>query len=85
MLKLLNVDEPEVDTRWLDGFWQGGLVVFFSVELKIGTQKSSEVFFTDFRRRFITLLGYQFRSFHPSTALSMLTNTVPNAEEPPGS
>ena len=35
------------------------------------------VYFTfcpDFRRRFLSLLSYQFRSFHPSLALSILKN-----------
>ena len=35
------------------------------------------VYFTfcpDFRRRFLSLLSYQFRSFHPSPALNILKN-----------
>ncbi|XP_054633393.1 RNA cytidine acetyltransferase [Dunckerocampus dactyliophorus] len=31
-------------------------------------------FWKDFRRRFLSLLSYQFRSFHPSLALSILQN-----------
>ena len=31
-------------------------------------------FSPDFRRRFLSLLSYQFRSFHPSLALSILKN-----------
>jgi N-acetyltransferase 10 len=31
-------------------------------------------FWTDFRRRFISLLGFQFRSFTPALALSVLQN-----------
>jgi len=31
-------------------------------------------FWTDFRRRFISLLGFQFKSFAPSFALSVLQN-----------
>ncbi|XP_059479969.1 RNA cytidine acetyltransferase [Neocloeon triangulifer] len=33
-------------------------------------------FWTDFRRRFISLLGYQFRTFTPSFALSVLQNKL---------
>jgi N-acetyltransferase 10 len=33
-------------------------------------------FWTDFRRRFISLLGMQFRSFSPALALSVLQNKV---------
>jgi N-acetyltransferase 10 len=31
-------------------------------------------FWTDFRRRFISLLGFQFKTFTPSFALSVLQN-----------
>ncbi|KAM7435703.1 N-acetyltransferase 10 [Porites harrisoni] len=33
-----------------------------------------QAYMTDFRRRFLSLLSYQFRSFHPSLALSILKN-----------
>jgi len=32
-------------------------------------------FWTDFRKRFISLLGYQFRKFSPQLALGVLHNT----------
>lgn len=31
-------------------------------------------YWTDFRKRFINLLAYQFKTFHPSMALGLLTN-----------
>lgn len=31
-------------------------------------------FFVDFRKRFLSLLAFQFSSFHPSLALSIITN-----------
>lgn len=31
-------------------------------------------FFFDFRRRFISLLSFQFKSFYPSLALSIISN-----------
>lgn len=40
-------------------------------------------FWADFRRRFISLLGLQFRSFSPALALSMLQNKVCK-QEPTG-
>ncbi|KAJ8909570.1 hypothetical protein NQ315_008930 [Exocentrus adspersus] len=33
-----------------------------------------EAYWTDFRRRFIHLLSYQFKLFHPSLALGLLSN-----------
>lgn len=32
------------------------------------------LFSSDFRRRFLSLLSYQFSNFHPSLALSILQN-----------
>ncbi|XP_065209753.1 RNA cytidine acetyltransferase isoform X2 [Planococcus citri] len=37
-------------------------------------QKWLSEFFTDFRRRFLSLLSFQFKTFHPSLALSIVTN-----------
>lgn len=33
-----------------------------------------KAYWTDFRKRFINLLAYQFKTFHPSLALGLLTN-----------
>jgi N-acetyltransferase 10 len=40
-------------------------------------------FWADFRRRFISLLGFQFRSFTPALALSVLQNKACK-QEPTG-
>lgn len=39
-----------------------------------GSNNWLEAYWCDFRRRFITLLSYQFKVFTPSLALSMLSN-----------
>lgn len=35
-------------------------------------------FFVDFRRRFVNLLGYQFRNFTPALGLGLLQNKAVN-------
>lgn len=57
MLKVL-VDEPDENTEDHD---EGGSKGHWLKE-----------YFQDFRRRFISLLSYQFRDFTPQTALSIL-------------
>lgn len=44
-----------------------------SIENKGGSVWLRE-FFVDFRRRFVNLLGYQFRTFEPALALGLLQN-----------
>lgn len=39
----------------------------------------------DFRRRFLSLLGYQFRVLKPATALSVLRNPLEDSVHPRGS
>lgn len=51
------------------------------IMLSILNQSSDDLewltsFFLDFRRRFISLLSFQFRLFHPSLALSVISNNV---------
>jgi len=41
-------------------------------------------YFTDFRRRFLSLLAYQFKSFLPSLALSVLQNRSCTIEQATG-
>lgn len=40
-----------------------------------------EGFWNDFRRRFVALLSFQFRSFHPGTPMSLLTNNFSSAND----
>lgn len=39
------------------------------------------LFSSDFRRRFLSLLSYQFGSFHPSLALNILQNKKSKEEK----
>jgi tRNA(Met) C34 N-acetyltransferase TmcA len=44
----------------------------FQTTIVICAIKYNMIFFTDFRRRFVSLLSYQFKTFKPSMALSIL-------------
>lgn len=81
MLKELSTDEASEQSQWLSAFWKGEppLRLFLCFlwrhamfELISLTERF--LFSSDFRRRFLSLLSYQFGSFHPSLALSILQN-----------
>ena len=44
----------------------------FQTTIVICVIKYNMIYFTDFRRRFVSLLSYQFKTFKPSMALSIL-------------
>lgn len=72
MLKELNSDEASDQGQWLAAFWTGET-------MQPGSSKEPQwfehvAFPSDFRRRFLSLLSYQFSSFHPSLALTILQN-----------
>lgn len=70
MLKELNTDEASEQSQWLAAFWTGE-----TAQLDCNEEPSCfehVVFPSDFRRRFLSLLSYQFSSFHPSLALTIL-------------
>lgn len=73
MLKELNTDEASEQSRWLTAFWKGEITWLDPTQQLAWFQ---HVFFphSDFRRRFLSLLSYQFSSFHPSLALTILQN-----------
>lgn len=45
-----------------------------STDEKLNNSNWLNAFFLDFRRRFISLLSFQFSTFHPSLALSIISN-----------
>ena len=78
MLKTL-MDEDEADQgAWLSAFWKGEWEWRWRVARcrHRGLQTSDTVWLnpTDFRRRFLALLSYQFSTFSPSLALNILQN-----------
>lgn len=72
MLKELNSDEASEQSQWLSAFWTGE-----TRQLASGEEPSCFEHVglpSDFRRRFLSLLSYQFSSFHPTLALTILQN-----------
>ncbi|KAJ0069238.1 hypothetical protein NL108_003160, partial [Boleophthalmus pectinirostris] len=74
MLKELNMEETPEQSHWLTAFWKGKLFIFFIIIICCIFCTLLWMSFLDFRRRFLSLLSYQFSSFHPSLALSILQN-----------
>lgn len=72
MLKELNADEASEQSQWLAAFWTGETTQLASMEEPSCFEHV--VIPSDFRRRFLSLLSYQFSSFHPSLALTILQN-----------
>lgn len=83
MLKELNADEEPDQSQWLSAFWKGKQPTFSRVQCY--NQHTLTFLFlflsADFRRRFLSLLSYQFSSFHPSLALSILQNRKSKEEK----
>lgn len=76
MLKELNTDEEPDQSQWLSAFWKGEQATFSIAQCSDEHELTFLFLFSsaDFRRRFLSLLSYQFSSFHPSLALSILQN-----------
>lgn len=78
MLKELNTEEASEQSLWLAAFWKGSFVnATWAALVRVIPLRSFLNVFSfslDFRRRFLSLLSYQFSSFHPSLALSILQN-----------
>jgi len=95
MLKMLNEEDNEQES-WLTAFWKGTFDfantrrIFWELYCR-GPQESFILSSCpiDFRRRFLSLLSYQFSKFSPSLALNILQNKniqqQPQPREYPGS
>lgn len=78
MLKMLNEEESEQEP-WLTAFWKGNWANAGKIFWNIFSRGPHESFVfwscpVDFRRRFLSLLSYQFSTFSPSLALNILQN-----------
>lgn len=95
MLKMLNEEDAEQEP-WLTAFWKGNFDfaksrrIFW--DIYSGGPQESLILSScpiDFRRRFLSLLSYQFSTFSPSLALNILQNKnikqQPQPREYPGS
>ena len=62
MLRELQTSDADIETGWLDAFTNG---MPYYTRIFVNTC-------TDFKRRFITLLGFEFRRFPAALALTIL-------------
>lgn len=87
MLKTLS-DESEADQgAWLAAFWKGESEWKGGRRRRAGglqTSNSVRLCPTDFRRRFLALLSYQFSTFSPPLALNIIQNRNVGKPAQPG-
>lgn len=90
MLKMLNEEDTDQEP-WLAAFWKGNFsfpnarrifwAIYFSCPQEMFVLLPGP---TDFRRRFLSLLSYQFSTFSPSLALNILQNKSIKQQPLPG-